>query len=350
MLAEYSPRGVVAYRDEDIVPISLMAQALGLDYHAPEVARTLVDKLLQREALRKGGLPTPDFWEVPCRPRSLRCRGTCRDRAVPGGAEAADREWWSVHDARRGCRPSHTVESRRSRRRRGERRACSSSSTFRARRPGPTERFADYVSVESLVSHGRISHFAVTGRFPLAEPFRETGFFIPADISPAQLKSVLESATGALRALGVRTGDFHTEIKLTPDGPRVLEVNGRLGGGVPEMLFEASGESLMRLSMRVALGEEIAVDGPIRVFKGGLALLVPGTAVGASCRQHRRPGPGCGHRGVSSVFLNREPGTPIDLWDGTRHYIYSVYGVSEDYEGLLEIDRFLHEEVAIVYE
>ena len=38
----------------------------------------------------------------------------------------------------------------------------------------PNERFAGYVSVESLVAHGEISHLAVNGRFPLAEPFRET--------------------------------------------------------------------------------------------------------------------------------------------------------------------------------
>jgi len=37
----------------------------GLDYHTPKVARRLVDKLLQREALRNGGLPTPLCWNVP---------------------------------------------------------------------------------------------------------------------------------------------------------------------------------------------------------------------------------------------------------------------------------------------
>ena len=35
---------------------------------------------------------------------------------------------------------------------------------------------------------------------------------------------MLEVATAALRALGVQTGCFHTEIKLAPDGPRVLGV------------------------------------------------------------------------------------------------------------------------------
>src|SRR5258708_12009838 len=39
--------------------------------------------------------------------------------------------------------------------------------------------FADYVSVESIVSDGVVSHIAVTGRFPPAPIFRETGFFIP---------------------------------------------------------------------------------------------------------------------------------------------------------------------------
>jgi len=107
--------------------------------------------------------------------------------------------------------------------------------------------FADYVSVESLVAYGEISHLAVTGRFPLARPFRETGMFIPADLPQAQQAVVLEVATAALRALGVQTGCFHTEIKLTPSGPRVIEVNGRLGGGVPDMLFQASGVSLLPL-------------------------------------------------------------------------------------------------------
>ena len=64
-LRKYSPDGVVAYRDADIVLLSLVAEELGLDYHTPEVARRLVDKIRQREALRRGGLPTPSFWEIP---------------------------------------------------------------------------------------------------------------------------------------------------------------------------------------------------------------------------------------------------------------------------------------------
>ncbi|MFZ2058776.1 MAG: hypothetical protein WAV54_15335, partial [Acidimicrobiales bacterium] len=200
------------------------------------------------------------------------------------------------------------------------------------------------------VAAGEISHVAVTGRFPLAEPFRETGFFIPAELPHAQLAAVLEVATAALRALGVRTGDFHTEIKLTPDGPRVLEVNGRLGGGVPEMLSQASGVSLFDLSMSVALGERVVVDGPVPCARVGWRFLFqPPTSargvvsIGGLDRLAELGG-------VNAIFVNRSPGDPVDWREGTRHYIYSVYGVSADYDGLLEIDRFLHEEVSIVYD
>ncbi|MGD0983656.1 MAG: ATP-grasp domain-containing protein [Acidimicrobiales bacterium] len=348
-LQAYSPDGVVAYRDEDIVFLSLIAAELGLEYRTPEVARRLVDKLLQREALSNGGLSSPFCWEVPA-DRSpaviesfaelVEYPAVLKPRIGNGGqytmpvADAADLvRSVALLPTEAGGETGMFVEQ-----------YLPSLATERG------ERFGGYVSVESLVAGGEISHVAVTGRFPLAEPFRETGFFIPADLSEAQLAAVLEVATDALRALGVRTGDCHTEIKLTPDGPRVLEVNGRLGGGVPEMLLQASGVSLFGLSIRIALGEPVVVDGPIPC--GGVGwrfLFQPPTSarrvvsIEGLDRLAALPG-------VNEIYVNRSPGDPIDWREGTRHYIYSVYGVSADYDELMEINRFLHEEVSIAYE
>ena len=56
-LKQHSPDGVVTYRDEDIVPLAEIAAELGLEFHTPEVARRLVDKLLQREAFRRPACP-----------------------------------------------------------------------------------------------------------------------------------------------------------------------------------------------------------------------------------------------------------------------------------------------------
>jgi len=77
-----------------------------------------------------------------------------------------------------------------------------------------SQRFADYVSVESLVLAAD-QPYGGDRAVPAGRAFRETGFFIPADLPHAQLAAVLKVATAALHALGVRTGGFHTEIKLT---------------------------------------------------------------------------------------------------------------------------------------
>src|SRR5205823_1576273 len=76
------------------------------------------------------------------------------------------------------------------------------------------EPWGDYVSVESVVVDGHSTHVAVTGKFPLAEPFRETGMMLPATLPPDWTGRVLDTTTMALRALGVVCGVTQTELKL----------------------------------------------------------------------------------------------------------------------------------------
>ncbi len=349
VLRRHSPDGMVGYSDEDIVLLASIAEELGLDYHTPEVARRLVDKPTQREALREGGVPTPLCWQVPADrspaavqalaarvefPAVLKPRFGSGSQYITPVADAGDLvHQVAVLPPQAGGETGMFVEQ-----------------YLPGLATGPSERFGDYVSVESLVAAGEISHVAVTGRFPLAEPFRETGAFIPADLPHAQLADVLEVATAALRALGVRTGDFHTEIKLTPDGPRLIEVNGRLGGGIPEMLSQASGVSLFDLSIRAALGERVVVDGPVPCTRVGWRITFQPPTSARRVVSIEGLDRLAELAGVNAIFVNRSPGDPVDWREGTGHYIYEVSGVSADYDGLLEIDRFLHEEVSIVYD
>ncbi len=348
-LRAHSPDGVLALRDEDIVLLALVAADLGLDYHPPEVARRLVDKLLQREALRDAGLPSPLCWEVPAQ----------RDPAAVE-AFAATVEYPAVLKPRRasGSRYAMPVADRGDLARSlamlppeaGGETGMLVEQYLPGLRTEPSDRFADFLSVESLVVAGEIRHVALNGRFPLAEPFRETGTFIPAELSQGQQTAVLEVATAALDAIGVKTGAFHTEIKLTPGGPRVIEVNGRIGGGVPEMLLRASGVSLFELAMHLALGEPVHVDGLIPCPKVGWRLMfqLPTSArrVVSVAGLERVAGLG----GISSVFLNRSSGDSVDWRVGTGDYVYEVTGVSASHDELLAVNRLLHEEVSVVYE
>ena len=99
-----------------------------------------------------------------------------------------------------------------------------------------TEGLAPYVSVETLADAGRFHHLCVTDRFPLAPPLLETGMMLPSCLGAEQQAAVVAMAEQALRALGFRHGAAHTELMLTSEGPRVIEVNARVGGAVPFLL------------------------------------------------------------------------------------------------------------------
>ncbi|WP_163569730.1 hypothetical protein [Fodinicola feengrottensis] len=130
---------------------------------------------------------------------------------------------------------------------------------LRGRASGP---FADYVSVESTVCDGRIAHLAITGKLPMLPPFREVGEFWPAVLPEAEKPAVLDLTTAAIQALGVRFGMVHTEIKLTNDGPRIIEVNGRLAGYLNGISVRAAGLDFVRTAALVALGEDVRLPPP----------------------------------------------------------------------------------------
>jgi biotin carboxylase len=341
------PDGILTFSDQRMVDLAHLAEVLGLPFHRPEVALRLTDKLAQRDALRRAGLRVPattaigseldegDLKEIAKGvqfPAVLKpVYGT--DSRTTVRVDDPDELLGAFRSLFSGHRPDMVLE---------EYLADSA--------PCLGQDFANYLSVESAVHNGGVEHFAVTGRFPLAPPFRETGFFIPADLTPHQRAGVMDLASAAVRALGVETGFLHTEIKFTPDGLRVIEVNGRLGGGIPLMLEMAGAASAPRLAMEVALGH--APD---------LATLVPREGIGFRLLFH---GPVAARKvlavegverigqlpGAPAGTLHRPPGTEIDWRTGTNDYVYSVIGVARTYDQLRSIKEMARTTVHMQFE
>jgi biotin carboxylase len=189
----------------------------------------------------------------------------------------------------------------------------------------------------------------LTGRFPLAENFRETGFFIPAALNDADQESALALATSAIEALGVTTGCLHTEIKFTPDGPRVIEVNGRVGGGVPEMLHRAAGLPLIELTLRLALGEPIQFSGPATTERVGYRFFLQPPPLSATVTAISGLDVVSDHPGVDTITVHQGPGSVLDWKDGSRNHILAVVGSARDYDDLRVVNHLLHHEVTVTY-
>jgi len=65
---------------------------------------------------------------------------------------------------------------------------------------------------------------------------------------------------GAHRAVGVKNAITHTELRLTATGPKIVEINARLGGDmIPFVGWTASGINPGQVAVEVACGQTATV-------------------------------------------------------------------------------------------
>jgi biotin carboxylase len=94
--------------------------------------------------------------------------------------------------------------------------------------------------------------------------------------SAHRVEEAVEAARRATDALGVTDGPTYTQIVLGPDGPRVMELAARLGGGHDaELCRLALGIDLNGLALAAALGEPLDVPAPTPIGGAVVRFLVP---------------------------------------------------------------------------
>ncbi|MQY12858.1 hypothetical protein SRB5_29970 [Streptomyces sp. RB5] len=329
-LKELGVTAVTTFADPCLDLTAALAEALGVRFHTPETALALGDKLRQRSRLAKAGLPAVRYAKVS-EPGDI--DGALAEVGLPAVLKPR-------HSA--GSRNTLPVATPREFRTvAGELLALGERGLIAEEylTGDPTvagERWGDYVSVESVVDGERITHLGVTGKEPLAEPFREGGIFFPATLGAGLSGEILERTAGALRALGIRSGVTHTEFKLTAGGPRLIEVNGRLGGFITDLVGRATGVSPLRIALENALGlpapvpERIDTTAARVTFQHLFQPPVTATAVASvtGVKETRKL------PGVARVELVRRPGDPVDWRQGTQSFTAIVYGDAPDHTAL----------------
>ena len=341
----HRPDGIVTFLDAGMPLLAEIASRLGIPFHSPETAVALTDKFRQRARLRAAGVEGPACFVVGSGQADVLVAALAGELTWPAILKPR-----SAQGSRWTFLASGPDEAVRLLEALGPDRVDMVLEEYLEGDPGrDSGPFADYVSVESVVSGGVVSHVAVTGRFPLAENFRETGFFIPAVMGEGEMDGVLAVVSAAIEALGVTVGCLHTEVKFTPWGPRLIEVNGRVGGGVPEMLERAAGIPFLEWNLRVALGEVIRVDGPVVCERVGYRFFLQPPAMTATVRSIEGVDAVSDHPGVDSVSVHQGPGAALDWRDGTRTHIIAVVGSAADHEELLAVERLLQREISVTY-
>jgi biotin carboxylase len=279
---------VVAIGDKPTLTAALACEALGLPGNPPEAVRACRDKYRFRELLRVARVPGPAYCRVP----------------VSGPARLPDRIGFPCVlkplflSASRGViRANNPAEF-------GEAfariRALLDTPDIRLLKDEAAqwilvEEYLDgeEVALEGIITRGTLKVLALFDKpDPLVGPyFEETIYTTPSRLPEACQARIVEATEQAIRAVGLAHGPIHAEIRLTPDGPRVLEIAARpIGGLCARSLRFKSAMSLEELILRHALGAPDSSGGSIDAIEresaasGVMMLPVPAAGILAEVR------------------------------------------------------------------
>ncbi|NDK25684.1 pyridoxal-phosphate dependent enzyme [Streptomyces sp. TR1341] len=131
-------------------------------------------------------------------------------------------------------------------------------------------------SVEMFTWDGRAECVGITEKSVTGTPhFVEHRHLFPAPLPAETAQRITETVTAALDTAGIRLGATHTEVKLTAEGPAVIEINPRPAGGmIPELIRLATGVDLLEQQLRTAVGLAPALK-PAQDAHAGIQFLLP---------------------------------------------------------------------------
>ncbi len=115
------------------------------------------------------------------------------------------------------------------------------------------------VSVETISVDGVCHIIQITDKQTTGSPhFVETGHIQPSRLDDKTKSDISELAKAANCAIGITDGPSHTEIIVTGDGPKIVELGARLGGDciATHLVPLSTGVDMVECCIRMALGEK----------------------------------------------------------------------------------------------
>jgi biotin carboxylase len=262
-----APDGVLTWDDTRVVQAAALATALGLPTSPPGAVLRCRDKHRTRTALHEAGVP--------------QARSRLVDSLVQARA-AADEIGYPLVLKPRALNASIGVVHVEGPQLLAARFRIACGATL----PGVTEvatgvlveEYLDgpEISVDTAWLGGRMA-VAFVARKQLGFPpsFEEIGHIVDGRdplLADERLRDVLEAAH---RAVGFDTGWTHTELRLTTSGPRIVEINARVGGDrIPDIGQLATGIDAAGVAAAIACGRKPVVR-PTRRRVAAVRFLYP---------------------------------------------------------------------------
>jgi hypothetical protein len=210
--------GVAAVGDRSAVLAAEAAEMLGVPFHPPAAARACNDKYLARQLYQAAGLRVPQFFRAQFTedPKAVAARAPYPCVLKPLGLSASR----GVIRANNGAEFVAAFER--------IRKIAEGYLQVESYIPGCE------FAVEGLVTAGQFQPIAIFDKpDPLEGPFFEETIYITPSREPEDVqRALLETTANAVRALGLRHGPVHAELRHNAEGAWMLEAHARPIGGL----------------------------------------------------------------------------------------------------------------------
>ena len=235
--------GVMTVGTDASQTVAAVADALNLPGIPFEVAERATDKIKMRQVLKEKGVPVPDFrpiWTLE------ECQQATQDMPLPLVIKPCD------NMGARGVRKIERLDDLISAFREAKEASISGKLILEEFMEGPE------LSLDALVFEGSIHITGVADRIIERAPyFVEIGHTLPSALPEKQQSRAVAVFKQAIFALGIDIGAAKGDIKITPEGPKIVEIAARLSGGwMSAYTYPLStGVNLYKAAIQIALGE-----------------------------------------------------------------------------------------------
>ena len=234
-----------------VAEVAKEMKLVGID---DQTAINATNKYEMRKALKKGGVPIPLFYKVSTIDELNAVLPNFKEKFITKPADnSGSRGIYLVDDKSKAF---EAFEYSKANSRNGD-------VVVEEYMQGPE------VSVETLTLNGVCHVIQITDKLTTGAPhFVEMGHSQPSQLSPDIQKRIKEVAIAANRAIGIKNGPSHTEIIVTKDGPKIVELGARLGGDciTTHLVPLSTGVNMVECCIKMALG--LKPDLEIKINKG----------------------------------------------------------------------------------
>ncbi|MFN2385605.1 MAG: ATP-grasp domain-containing protein [Thermoanaerobaculia bacterium] len=330
----YPVDAVIGVDEETAVAAASIAAALGLPHNPVEAVATARNKARLRAALTQSGVPSPHHWlfhrtddpRAPSKQVTYPCVLKPTFLSASRGVIRAD-------DPNAFVRAWKRIEK------------ILDEPDVREKGGGAAEEIlveefvpGEEVAVEGLLRNGALTVLAIFDKpDPLEGPYFEETIYVTPSRKPPGLQSEIAGVTAAAcRALGLRDGPVHAELRCAPDGVRLIEIAARsIGGLCSRVLRFGAAMSLEELILRHALGQAPPEPGRERQAAGVMMIPIPKAGVleeVGGLEEARTTA------GIEEVTISAHPGQRlVPLPEGSRYlgFIFSRADTPERAEAAL---------------